>query len=237
MSGRDLLYKPPVPVVPTDEDEADGKKVKSTAKSKAAREAARTIEAQKETRNVGETGATAKQGPAYRAAYFNKDISGARELNQRESTMKALRGAEGASDLKKVTLPKAAHHIDTPDPKVLRGAGDLMGLDGLLELSLATLLGRQGAWTRGQGVTAEMIAARQKYLEKLVEQRRRALARIRGKRAGSVTLDAALAADGKDVDDADDVVEEGRKLVVRTSDQAAAMHRRIAKALGIKLAK
>ena len=45
------------------------------------------------------------RGPAFRAAYFNKDVESTGAVNQRASSMKALRGDEGASDLKKIIIP------------------------------------------------------------------------------------------------------------------------------------
>src|SRR5690606_29535963 len=126
--------------------------------------------------------------PAFKAAYFNQDSSGVREVNLRQSNAAALRGGEGASDLRKIVLPPSASGITTPDPGQLRGATDLMGLDGSFELNLESMLGRQSAWTRGKGVTAEMIQARMQQLEQMILDRKRALQRLaerRGKTAAS----------------------------------------------------
>jgi hypothetical protein len=111
-----------------------------------------------------------------------------------------------------------------------------MGLEGDLELNLESLLGRQGAWLKGKGVTAEMIEARLAQLEAMVAARKEALRRMAAARAGgqSVTIEQAVATDGNALEQTEDVVEAGRELVERTADQAAGMHYRIAKMLGIK---
>ena len=75
---------------------------------------------------------------SFKAAYFNKDISGVKETNLAQSNMKALRGAEGATDLRKIVLPPAVG-VENPDPVELRAATDLMGLDGSFDLDLETL--------------------------------------------------------------------------------------------------
>ncbi len=175
--------------------------------------------------------------PAYKAAYFNKDISGVHDVNLAARAQRVLRGAVGATDLRKVVLPPGMGP-ETPEPAMLRGASDLMGLDGSFELSLASLLGRQGAWARGAGVTVEMLRARLAQLEAMVQARRQALLRMARGRAtaasSSVTLEHAHASQGAALEGIDDVVEAGRSLVGRTASQAEGMHRRIAKALGIK---
>jgi hypothetical protein len=233
--SRDLLYKPNVPVIGPEESDPKVKKADKTGtKGLRGRDLGGVTEpsATPEVQTPAETPAV-KKTPAYRAAYFNRDSSSVKEINQRQSGLKALRGAEGASDLRKVVLPPAAY-VDTPNPEVLRGASDLMGLDGSFELDLQSLLGRQSAWTRGQGVTAETIEQRKKQLERMVEARKAALARMKAKRAASVTVEQAVRAGGKALTQVQDVVSAGRELVGKTAAQAAGMHRRIAKTLGIK---
>jgi hypothetical protein len=239
MSGRDLLYKPSVPIALPEE----GSATKPTADKVGVKipkgrdlggvpgEApmrAPPTRAQ-ETERPG--------SPAFKAAYFNKDISGVREANLRQSNLAALRGAEGATDLKKVVLPPAIG-VETPDPAQIRQAGELMGLDGGTEMNLQTFLGRQSGWAHAKGVTLEMLLERLKKLEEMVNARKAALARMlngRAKqRAASVTLAQADAAKGKALEQVDDVVTAGAELVQKTSAQAEGMHKRLAKMLGIK---
>jgi len=246
--SRDLLYKPPVPfVVPEDEDNS---KVKPGGKgaqigTKApprSRDLGRTDTPSARTPTQGRpptpmAGEASGSQPAFKAAYFNQDTSGVREVNLRQRNMQALRGSEGASDLRQIVLPPSVAGIETPDPMQLRGASDLMGLDGSIELTLEGFLGRQSAWTKGKGVTVEMLKARLAQLEEMVEARRRALARLfarKGNAAPSVTLEMAMVADGKALDHDEDIVAAGADLVQRTAGQAEGMHRRIAKTLGIK---
>lgn len=150
--GRDLLYKPPVPIVTGDDSEV-----------KPASKAVKRPPQVERGRDLGGVGSptpepvvttstpSAKSSSAERAAfknpYFTKDSSGVGVANQRQRTMQALRGAEGATDLRKVILPPAIG-IETPDPNVLRGSSDLMGIDGSFHLGLEALVGRQSAWTR-----------------------------------------------------------------------------------------
>jgi hypothetical protein len=184
------------------------------------------------------TGSQTVKNPAFKAAYFNQDTSGVRQANLRGSQAQAMRGGEGASDLKKIVLPPSNYGIDTPDPVQLRGATDLMGLDGSFELNLESMIGRQGAWAKGKGVTPEMIEARMKQLEQMILDRKRALARMKNgkgkKKATSVTVELADSAGGKAMEQVDDVVTAGKELIGRTVGQADGMHKRVAKALGIK---
>jgi len=237
-SGRDLLYKPSTPTLLPEEGAEDASSAKRTGgKASVVRDLGGTRPATQVQRPAGSTPTDPSKAPAYKAAYFNKDISGVKHVNLGTRSMQALRGAEGASDLRKVVLPPAIG-IETPDPATLRGASDLMGLDGSFEPSLESLLGRQGAWAKGQGVTVEMLLRRLAELEAMVEARRLALERMQQGRsptlAASITLEQARTTQGHALDDVEDVVAQGRTLVERTAAQAFAMHFRIAKALGIK---
>jgi hypothetical protein len=223
--GRDLLYKPPVPVVQPEEAEGEGK-----AKA-----------GQKPSRDLGGVGKTFEapagytappKNAAFKAAYFNRDTSGLGQANLRQSAAQALRGSESAVDLKKVVLPPPVG-VSSPDPAQLRGATDLMALDGTYDLGLETLLGRQSAWARGKTVTVEALKARLAQLEQMVEDRRRALSRM-PRPDSSVTVDQALRTQGRALETGDDVVDSGRTLVRSTAAQAEGMHTRIAKMLGIK---
>lgn len=250
MSGRDLLYKPQVPILTPDDVEGTGgaKKLgvkpppkeigaEATAPSQQVRQPAASPELDARTGQQRPRAPTGKPGaaPAYKAAYFNRDISGVKSLNQNARPMQALRGAEGASDLRKVVLPPA-RGIETPDPAQIRAAGDLMGIDGSFLLDLPNLLQRQSTWARAPGVTLEMLQERLAYLAAMVEARKQALARMAryAKRTASVTLDHARDVDGRGLDQAKDLADEAGSLIQRTADQAEGMHRRIAKALGIK---
>lgn len=241
--SRDLLYKPAVPIITEESEVKPGPK---TAKPGV------QVPRGRDLGGVGDT--QLKQPPpqaqaptpsqaqapaktaAYKAAYFNNDSSGVRDVNLRQKNMQALRGSEGASDLRKVVLPPGSK--DVPDPGQLRGATDLMGLDGSFELNLESMIGRQSAWARGKGVTVEMIQERQRQLEQMIADRKKALARLKNgrakKRQGSVTLEQAESGGGKALEQADDVVTAGGELVQKTHGQAEGMHKRIAKMLGIK---
>ncbi|MEM6733488.1 MAG: hypothetical protein AAF658_18155, partial [Myxococcota bacterium] len=125
----------------------------------------------------------------------------------------------------------------TPDPSVLGAASDLMGLEELEGFSLESLLTRQNTFAQSEGITVEMLELRMQQLESMVEARRVALNRMAsGERtsSASVTVEHAMTVDGQGVQAAEDIATEGTSLVSRTADQAEGMHRRIAKALGIK---
>ncbi len=232
--GRDLLYKPPVPVVPQ-EDEGTKPGAKPGAKP--------------QTRELGSVGKTFEvpagytppaKDAAYKAAYFNKDVSGVGQVNLNQSGAQALRGAEAAVDLRKVVLPPPAHS-GSPDPERLRMASALMGLDGSIELSFEALMGRQSGWARAKEASAEAIRARILLLEQMVMDRHHALARLRAAAAAaataiSVTVHQAMHPRGNALEDGTDVVTEGRLLSERTAGQAEGMHQRIAKMLGLKRA-
>ena len=235
MSGRDLLYKPPVPFVSPDE-QTDAKKPKTTVIGKG-RELGRVGE---QVRTRTDPALEQKKGsaPAYKASYFNEDISGVRQVNLRARGASALRGQEGATDLRKVVLPPA-HGIENPDPDIIRSAADLMGLEPGFVHDLAGLLTRQGAMTRSSGVTREMLEARMALLNAMVEARKAALERMRQGRAEryarSKTLELARAAEGNAMEQVSDVATEGTELIREVRGQADGMHRRLAKMLGIKL--
>ena len=73
-------------------------------------------------------------------------------------------------------------------------------------------------------------------LEEMVEARKAALQRMAAARqpAYSVTVEQAVTANGNALEETEDVVDAGRELVERTAEQAAGMHFRLAKMLGIK---
>ncbi len=223
--GRDLLYKPPVPFV-TDEQQGDVKRKPTVGKGR-------------ELGSVGEQVRTRtdpaleqKKGglPAYKAAYFNEDISGVRQVNLRGKGAQALRGEEGASDLRKVVLPPA-HGIENPNPDVIRSAADLMGLEPGFLHDLAGLLTRQGAMARSNGVTREMLEARMAMLEIMVEARKAALERMRNGRSKSLakskTLELARGSQGNAMANVNDVALEGTELIREVRDQADGLHRRL----------
>lgn len=230
MSGRDLLYKPQVPI-PLGDDEDTKKKVN---KSPNAREIGSVGEVVKTRTDPSLEG---KAKPAYKAAYFNQDISGVRQTNLRAKPAAALRGGEGASDLRKIVLPPA-HGIDNPDPGVIRSAADLMALEPGSPVDLGSMLTRQGAMIRSPGVTVEMLEARLAQLIAMVESRKEALKRMRdgksAERLVSHTILLARAAGGKALEKAGDVAEDGSQIIDDVRGLAEGMHKRLAKMLGIK---
>jgi hypothetical protein len=234
VSGRDLLYKPAVPLVIPEEESVKGKKPDAKAqKAPGARDLGHVGE------SVVKEGTPAGKPKAFQNAYFNKDISGVRGVNLNTSKAASLRGGEGASDLKKVVLPPSVAGIENPEPAKLRGAIDLMGLEGGFGESLEGLLNRQGAWAKGKGVTVEMLKERLAQLESMVEARKAAIARMANGRSkkpvASVTLDYARRVAGKGLDAVADVAAAGTSLVRATAAQAEGLHRRVAKVLGIKV--
>lgn len=238
MSGRDLLYKPQVPQALPD-DGTDQKKVSKTGTKAPRGRDLGGVPAERPSAPPAPRGRAAPgaRAPAHRAAYFNNDTSGVHEVNQRASNMAALRGSQGATDLKKIVLPPAVG-VEHPEPEVLRGVGDLMGLDGSLDLSLESFLGRQGQWARQKGVTVEMLEARMAQLEDMVAARKAALLRMINVQQRdlpySVTVTQAVSAHGEALQQSEDLAAEGRALIGRVAEQAEGMHRRLAKMLGVK---
>jgi len=240
--GRDLLYKPQTPAMLPEDDAAPKKGDKQQPGNK--NQVGRTVRA-RELGQVGEplpSGRAPSEGTgkarAFQNPYFNKDSATIRQANLNSSTARALRGGEGASDLRKVVLPPAIG-VDEPEPGRLRGALDLMGLEEMFEADLSGLLSRQGAWARAKGVTKEMLEARQAQLEEMVEARKAALGRMAEGKSDrpitSCTLVHAATVAGQGVEQADDLAAAGNELIERTTGQADGMHRRLAKMLGIKL--
>lgn len=233
MSGRDLLYKPQVPHPLQDE----GTDQKSKAKGVRARDLGGVgdIVPTPVKRPAGAEPRKRTEAPkAYKAAYFNQDTSGVRAMNPNQSSAKALRGASEATDLRKIVLPPPPSGIETPDPGVLSSASDMMGLEDLEGFSLESLLARQSAFTQSEGITVEILEMRIQQLEAMTRARRTALGRMREAALQNATIHQAYHANGKGVEQAEDLAAAGTELVQRTSDQADGMHRRIAKALGIK---
>jgi hypothetical protein len=234
--GRDLLYKPPVPIQLPDEEE-EGGKVKKSDKSGAAakhqdvrRTSASALEAQlRQKLNTQQT-----KGPAYKNAYFNQDVNATQQANMSTRAMSALRGAEGASDLRQVVLPGATK--ETPSPEELRSSSELMGLDGELSTSLQGLLQRQGSFAQGKGVTVEMLEARMRQLEEMVQARKAALARLLkgGKDVPASSSSLVQAASGAGSAEDIDLAEEGNRLIQAVQQEAGDMHDRLRRTLGLK---
>ena len=239
MSGRDLLYKPQISYIP--EEESKGAEAKKT--NKPAHKAP-----VKGPRDLGQVGgsvlkqmarsAAAGKAQTHNHAYFNKDSSGVRAANLAQSGMKALRGSEEATNLRKVVLPPAIG-VDHPEPGVLQGAMDLMGVADGFSSDLASLLGRQGAWAKSKGMTVEMLEARMAQLEEMVEARKAALGRMAEGRSDqpvtSVTVLHAARSAGGALDDVEDVAAAGNDLIRETASQADGLHARLAKMFGVKM--
>ncbi|MEO1483016.1 MAG: hypothetical protein AAFU77_13000 [Myxococcota bacterium] len=238
--GRDLLYKPPVPI-PLQDDDEDASKANKVKKPGASRVIGKVgdIVPSRVSRPAGADPTRANQPQAYKAAYFNKDTSGVNQMNPNTSGARALRGASDATNLRNVVLPPPLSGIETPDPGVLGSASEMMGLGQQEEFSLEGLLGRQNEFTRHAGVTAEMIEQRMAELEAMTEARKVALQRMHAQsgpsRMANSTIEHAQEVEGAGVEKSYDVAEEGTFLVQRASDQARGMHKRVAKALGFKL--
>jgi hypothetical protein len=256
MSDRDLLHKP-IPIVVPEEPSAGKKGVPPASLDKLglkvrgrdlggesappARGPTRDADAPPPPAGAPPAEAPARpsrgRGPAYKAAYFNKDVDGSAGVNQRAKPMQALRGQDGAADLRKVVLPPPVE-VEVPNPEQLRAAVELMGNGDLQGLDLGSLLARQGSWSKSQGVTPEMIMARLEQLRQMVEARVAALQRMghlpMDRVARSVTLAQAATSGGEALTQVEDLAGEGGELVRATARQAEGLHQRLAKALGVK---
>ncbi|MBT6431904.1 MAG: hypothetical protein HOK28_02360 [Deltaproteobacteria bacterium] len=234
--GRDLLYKPPVPIQLPDEEE-EGGQVKKTGKSGAAskhqdvrKTSASALEAQlRQKLNTQQS-----KGPAFKNQYFNQDVNATQQANMSTRAMSALRGAEGASDLRQVVLPGATK--ETPSPEELRSSSELMGLDGELATDLQGLLQRQGSFAQGKGVTVEMLEARLAQLEEMVMARKAALGRVlqAGKDVPASSSSLVQAASGAGSAENIDLAQEGNRLIQAVQQEAGDMHDRLRRTLGLK---
>ena len=183
------------------------------------------------------TGAPAPAPKAFRNAYFNKDVAATGALNQRTREMAALRGQEGAADLRRVVLPHPPG-AENPSPQDLHGALARMGGAEAEGTEFTELLGRQAAWTRREGVTPEAIAAAQAKLAALVELRRAALQRMRALPPSHLeaapSLGQAVVAADAGAQPPPDPEAEAEALVHANARRGAGMRRRLAKVMGSK---
>ncbi len=246
--SRDLLYKPPVPIV-VPEDQPDGKKpaVNKLGLPVRARDLGGTKDEllkapdpnapQSPAASPSSAGAPAEgRAPAFKAAYFNRDVEATAQVNQRAKPMQALRGSEAAIDLRRVVLPQ--NNIDSPDPGQLRNVSLLMGLEGGDAPKLSDMLARQGAWAQSEGMTVEKLMAFLDRMREMVAARRIALARFRllssDRLSRAPMVQHAANVQGDALDGVEDLETEAATLTKQTSERAAGMHQRIAKTLGIK---
>jgi hypothetical protein len=241
--GRDLLYRPQPLYTP--EEEAEGKGKKKSIKNGVSQAKTKV----RGPRNLGHVGRTvAKQiseanqasgAKAHKHAYFNNDISGVGRPNLGTHQARSLRGNQEAADLRKVVLPPNVLGIEHPDPGILQGAMDLMGVQEGFAGDLAGLLGRQGAWARSKTMTIELLKEKMRQLEMMVDARKAALGRMaEGKSEQpitSVTLLQAAQSAGTALEQVDDVASAGNDLIQQTSGQAAGLHARMAKMFGVKI--
>jgi hypothetical protein len=214
--GRDLFYKPggAPPSVIDDDKTAPTKNARPAGSSKT------------------EASDSAAPAAAYKAAYFNRDISDVRAVNQATLRMRALRGASEATDLRKVVLP-APEQMRMPEADDLRGAAELMGAHRGFASTIEGLIGRLAAWLRSGGMTADRIRARQEQLAALMAQRRTAVGRMRRAAAGQAGRSPTLRRAFEDADADGAEADEGDALLEATGRQAGGLHRRIAKMLGL----
>lgn len=239
--GRDLLYKPQVTFIP--EEETKGDDVRKTKGAKQVEKKAPV----KGPRDLGHVGrsvaaqAALKSGGAQKAfnhTYFNQDSSGVRSANFNQGNMKALRGSEEATNLRKIVIPGPIG-VDHPEPTVLQGALDLMGVGEGFNNDLSSLLGRQGAWAKSQNMTLEKLQERMAQLESMVELRKAALGRMAEGRSDkpvtNVTVLHAAQSAGAGLDNVDDVASAGTELIQQTAAQAHGLHARLAKMFGVKM--
>jgi hypothetical protein len=252
--GRDLLYKPPTPLVLPDEQKPEIKPGAQPADKLGVKMPSREIgrvedpllrnllkrALEKAPTEGGLPSAAASlpvvKTPAFRSAYFNKDVDAARAVNLSSSKMQALRGAQGVTDLKKVVLPPS-FMVSTPNPRQLNEAINTMGLLEDFGPRFENLLGKQGQWSQDERVTYEMLLGRLQHLEEMVANRVAALRRMQAQNIPefkSTSINVAAHSQGNNVDESVDLAEAGSALVKNISEQAQAMHVHISKALGIK---
>ena len=174
--------------------------------------------------------------PAYRSAYFTRDVSSVRQVNPGAKPQQALRGAPAATDLRRVTLPDGGEAAGMPDPARLHGTGTRMGLTDGLGVDLPGLLARQGSELQAEGMTAATIVAKQKLLEARVLQRQGVLQRLStlAWSRRSATLQAALDSDRAAAAQDQDLAADGSALVRATEAGADGLHRALRRALGLK---
>ena len=221
--GRDLLYKPPVPIQLPDEEEEDGKKVKDAK----AKQGAQTSTAK------GPAAAKGGPRPAFMNQYFNRDVNALSQANQAQSTMRALRGEESAMDLKQVVLP-------TPE-----GLEETEGLASVASKVVAACERSEGI--RGALVTLaqwaqehegkESMNARWTQLEEMVEARKVALERLKKtgvEQAAQHPTIAQLIARENATEAPEDVMGGAQALSEQTQALAEGMLRRLKKARGEK---
>ena len=241
--GRDLLYKPQTVILP-EEDEEDGKDVKKSGKAakqqaKQAREVGRGLgvdpRIQKQLDAKLQKGA---RGPAFKNDYFNKDVSNVGKTNQSTHAMKALRGSEGAADLRNIVLPVLEGEVSA-SPTELRSAGEMMGLEGDGSTSLEGLLQRQGDWAQNPKNSVEALKSKYEEMERMVQARKEALAKMRDKairvlHLANPTMRQAGASEDLALGDFGDLVGEANTLINAVEGQSVNMHDRLKKTLGIK---
>jgi hypothetical protein len=159
----------------------------------------------------------AKPLPAHQAAYFNKDVVATAYVNQRSSTMQALRGATEALDLRKVTLPMAAQ--PTPNADQLLRLAEQFGVAD--QPDMGRLLSSLTEDRKGRPLTLEDYQARLRALEQAVADRMLAKERLQ-----ACSKAPRVAPQGGDV------VDEAAEVVEQVHQAAAGLRRRIKKVLG-----
>ena len=191
----------------------------------------------KEARAPGGMPVGAPEDKAYKAAYFNKDVGALGAPNLRARPMAALRGEEGATDLKKVVLPPLTGSA-TPSPEMLGAALSAMGPAEVEGPNLLGLLERQSQWAQAKTTTAEVLAARMAQLEEMVAARQEALGRMAqltpDHLGRSRTLTLGITADPERPIEAEGLEHDANRVIDETSAQAGGLHTRLMKVMGIK---
>lgn len=185
--------------------------------------------------------APAPREAAFRAAYFNRDVGSTAAVNLRARPMAALRGEEGATDLKRVVLPPPQQAL-VPQPEQLGGAFARMVPEGQVSATgapqLQDLIGSLSAWAQQPNMTYEQLQARMQQLEGMVELRKQALARMAQLSPAhlqrSCNLTQAIMVEGTDPLASPTLAEDAQALVEGSHQQAAGLHGRLAKVMGVK---
>lgn len=188
--------------------------------------------------NVAKSYLQQMNGPQKAHAY-NHEIFNAVKMdrtNFNQSSAMTMRGDPAILDLKKVTLP-SPQGVSSPEPGIIGGAVNKMGLSGQMATDMGSLLGGQASWASQKGMTVAKLKARMAELENQVALRKQALARMGQINpdglSSSPTLEQASWAMEEGVPDDLDPIESGSLLIETTKDQAERLHYHLAKMLGM----
>ncbi len=188
--------------------------------------------------NVAKSYLQQMSGPQKAHAYNHEIFNGVKmeHTNFNQSGAMTMRGDPAILDLKKVTLTPP-HGVSSPEPGIIGGAVGKMGLSVQMSTDMGSLLGGQANWASQKGMTVQKIKERMAELERQVELRKAALARMSKINPDGIsrspTLEQASWAVEEGLPDDYDPIESGTLLVETTKEQAERLHYHLAKMLGM----